>query len=51
MVSWYEQGRKTQRNTLVFIIAVLLGIISIALGFLIMNSGDCGVMERCHPLI
>ncbi|KAH7476952.1 uncharacterized protein KRP23_7627 [Phytophthora ramorum] len=44
-------GRKSQRSTLLFIIAVLLGAISVVLGFVIMNSGDCGVMERCHPLI
>ncbi|KAG6613430.1 Transcription-associated protein [Phytophthora cinnamomi] len=43
-------GRKSQRNTLLFIIA-MLGIISVTLGFLIKSSGDCGIMERCHPLI
>ncbi|KAG7381758.1 hypothetical protein PHYPSEUDO_005700 [Phytophthora pseudosyringae] len=44
-------GRKAQQNTLLFIVAVLLGFLSVAVGFLIMNSGDCGVMGRCHPLI
>ncbi|KAL3671845.1 hypothetical protein V7S43_002513 [Phytophthora oleae] len=44
-------GRKSQRNTLLFIIAVLLGLMSVTFGILIMNSGDCGAMERCHPLI
>ncbi|KAG6972270.1 hypothetical protein JG687_00001551 [Phytophthora cactorum] len=44
-------GRKSQRNTLFIIIAVLLGFFSVVLGSLFMNSGDCGVVERCHPLI
>ncbi|CAI5747469.1 unnamed protein product [Peronospora destructor] len=44
-------GRKTPRNTLVFIVAVLSGIVSVAIGFLILNSGNCGVVEQCHPLI
>ncbi|UIZ20560.1 hypothetical protein KXD40_001213 [Peronospora effusa] len=44
-------SRKTQRDTLVFIVAVLSGIVSVAIGFLLMNSGNCGVMEQCHPLI
>ncbi|KAG1701458.1 hypothetical protein DVH05_010764 [Phytophthora capsici] len=44
-------GRKSQRNTLLFIIAVLLGFMSVVFGIIIMNSGDCGTLERCHPLI
>lgn len=44
-------GRNSQRNTLLFIIAMLVVTISVALGLLISSSGDCGVMERCHPLI
>ncbi|KAI9997386.1 hypothetical protein PInf_001184 [Phytophthora infestans] len=45
-------GRKSQRNTLLFIISVLLGLASVAFGSLFfMNSGECGVAERCHPLI
>ncbi|KAE8996923.1 hypothetical protein PR003_g19768 [Phytophthora rubi] len=44
-------GRKSQRNTLLITIAMPLGIISVVLYFLIMSSGDCGIMGRCHPLI
>lgn len=43
-------GRKSQRNTLLFIIALLLGFISIALGFILVNSDDCGLVAQCHPL-
>ncbi|ETP47680.1 hypothetical protein F442_06417 [Phytophthora nicotianae P10297] len=46
-------GRKSQRNILLFVVALLLAFVSVVLGFLFMNtgSGDCGVMERYHPLI
>ncbi|CAH0479356.1 unnamed protein product [Peronospora belbahrii] len=44
-------GRKTQRDKLMVIVAILSGIISVAVSFLIMNGGHCGVVERCHPLI
>lgn len=44
-------GRKSHQRLVFFFFSVLMGLISLTLGMFIMNSGDCGIFERCHPLI
>ncbi|CAI5714293.1 unnamed protein product [Hyaloperonospora brassicae] len=46
------EGRKTRWNTLRFFVTMLLlGTMSAAVGFLVVSSRECGVIERCRPLI